>query len=85
MSGRNLPEIRTMPEIRNYTLNFGPQHPAAQLRQDAHGPVALAIEHEVTRALGDEEQRHQEHCRGQNLDPEHPAPGLEAQPERRRR
>ena len=27
-----------MPEIRNYTLNFGPQHPAA------HGVLRLVLE-----------------------------------------
>ena len=30
--------IKTMPEIRNYTLNFGPQHPAA------HGVLRLVLE-----------------------------------------
>ena len=31
-----------MPEIRNYTLNFGPQHPAA------HGVLRLVLELELT-------------------------------------
>jgi len=37
-----------MPEIRNYTLNFGPQHPAA------HGVLRLVLElkaNRITRAL----------------------------------
>lgn len=32
------PRKKTMPEIRNYTLNFGPQHPAA------HGVLRLVLE-----------------------------------------
>jgi NADH-quinone oxidoreductase subunit D len=31
-------ELRPMPEIRNYTMNFGPQHPAA------HGVLRLVLE-----------------------------------------
>ncbi len=39
ISQRRLPKTsRVMPEIRNYTLNFGPQHPAA------HGVLRLVLE-----------------------------------------
>src|SRR5881394_3716123 len=36
-----------MAEIRNYTMNFGPQHPAA------HGVLRLVLEHRATEKLAE--------------------------------
>jgi hypothetical protein len=54
---------------------------AIQANQDRPSGVPATSDHEEARALRDERERHQEHHRREELDPEHPAPRLVAPPQ----
>ena len=55
--------------------------PSYELRQHLEGLVSVSAQDQVTGTLRDHQQGNEEDRRRQDLDPEHPAPRLESQPE----